>query len=80
MVISEEREGGRGKVGVGDSEVQTTMYKISKLQRCIVYHRDYSQYFYHNYKWNITFKYCESLHCVRETYIILYINYISINK
>ena len=29
MVTSGEREGGRGKIGVGDYEVQTIMYKIS---------------------------------------------------
>ena len=29
VVTSGEREVGRGKTGVGDSEIQTTMYKIS---------------------------------------------------
>ena len=28
-----------------DEEVQTTMYKINKLQGYIVQHREYSQYF-----------------------------------
>ena len=36
---------GRGKMRVGDEEVQTTMYKINKLQGYIVQHREYSQYF-----------------------------------
>ena len=37
---------GRGKVGVGDKEVQTTTYyKINKLQGYVVQHREYSQYF-----------------------------------
>ena len=38
----EERE--RGKIGVGDEEVQTTMYKINKIQGYIIQHRKYSQY------------------------------------
>ena len=29
MVTSQEREGGRGKIGIGEQEVQTIMYKIS---------------------------------------------------
>ena len=45
MVIGGEREGGRDKIGVGDYEVQTTMYKVSKLQGYIAQHREYSQYF-----------------------------------
>ena len=45
VFISGEREVGRGKIGVGDEEVQTTMYKINKLQGYIVQHREYSQYF-----------------------------------
>ena len=36
---------GRGRTGVGNSEVQTTMYKINKLQGYIVQHRKYIQYF-----------------------------------
>ena len=40
------REGrGRAKIGVWDQEIQTTMYKISKKQGCIIQHREYSQYF-----------------------------------
>ena len=35
---------GGGKTGVGDQEVQTTMYKINKLQGYIVQHREYSQF------------------------------------
>ena len=34
--------------------------------------------FYKNYKWDITFKNCESLRCTLETYIRLYINCTSI--
>ena len=37
---SGEREVGRGKIGVEDSEVQTTMYKIKKVQRFIVQHME----------------------------------------
>ena len=29
MVTSWEREGGRGKIGIGEQEVQMIMYKIS---------------------------------------------------
>ena len=36
--------------------------------------------FYHNYKWSINFKNCESLCCVPVTYIILYSNYTSIKN
>jgi len=32
VVTSEKREVGRGKIGVGNYEVQTTMYKIIQLQ------------------------------------------------
>ena len=35
---------------------------------------------YNNYKWSIMFKYCESVYCLPVTYIILYINYMSIKK
>ena len=35
---------------------------------------------YYNYTWNIIFKNCESLCCIPETYIILYIKYTSIKK
>ena len=45
MVISGKKEGGRGKIWVGDYEVQTTMYKINKLQGYIVQPREYSQNF-----------------------------------
>lgn len=37
--------GGEGKTGVGDEEVRTIIYKINQLQRYIVPHREYSQYF-----------------------------------
>ena len=29
MVTSQEREGGRGKIGIGEHVVQTIMYKIN---------------------------------------------------
>ena len=32
VVISEEREQRKGKIGIGDKETQTTMYKINKQQ------------------------------------------------
>ena len=35
---------GEGQNGVGDLEVQTTRYKINKIQGCIVQQREYSQY------------------------------------
>ena len=45
MVANGKREGGRGKIGVGDSEAQVTMYKINKLQGYLVQHGEQSQYF-----------------------------------
>ena len=44
VVTTGEKEVGRGKIGVGDEEVQTTMYKINKIQGYIIQHREYSQY------------------------------------
>ena len=41
VVISEEREEERGKE-VEDSDIQTTMYKIKKLQEYFVWHMKYS--------------------------------------
>ena len=40
-----EREGGRSQIRVEEQEVQTTMYKINKLQGHIVQHREHSRYF-----------------------------------
>ena len=45
MVTSGEREEGRGNTEVGDEEVQTTRYKINKIQGYSVQHREYTQYF-----------------------------------
>ena len=47
MVTSGEREGGGvrlGKIGVGDWEIQITMYKINKIQIYVIQHREYSQH------------------------------------
>ena len=41
----QERKRGRGQVWARDWEVQTTMYKINKLQGHIVEHREYGHYF-----------------------------------
>ena len=45
MVSSGEREAGRGVIEVGDEEIQSSMYKINKLQGYCLQHREYSQYF-----------------------------------
>ena len=46
MVTSGKREEGGGKGVEGRKlRVQAMTYKINKLQRCIVQHRDYGQYF-----------------------------------
>ena len=37
--------GEKGNIGVGDSEVQATMYKRNMLQGYIEQHREHSQYF-----------------------------------
>ena len=42
MIISGEWEAGRGRREGGDEEVQTTIYKINKLQGNIVHYRKYS--------------------------------------
>ena len=45
VVTSEEREGGRGNIRIGEEGVETVMYKIKKLRGCIVQHKEYTQYF-----------------------------------
>ena len=67
VVTNGEREEERGKIGVGDKELQTPMYKINKLQGYIVQHREI---FYNNFKWSIIYKNCESC-CTPKTSIIL---------
>ena len=44
VVTSGEWEGGRGQIEAGDKGVQTTGYKIYKLQGCIVQHREILPY------------------------------------
>ena len=39
VVTRRGREGGRNKIAVGDSQIQTTMYKINKQQGYTVQHR-----------------------------------------
>ena len=62
----EERQD-RGKGLRGTS----TVYKINKIQRCNVQHRNYSQYFIITLKWNIINKNIKSLCCIPETNITL---------
>ena len=62
MVTSEEKEGGWGKMGVGDQEIQTTTYKINKLQEYIVQNREIWPLFCNNFKWSIIYKNIEPLH------------------
>ena len=45
VVTRGERGKGRSKIGKGNYEVQTTRYKINKLQGYSVQHKEYSQYF-----------------------------------
>ena len=45
VVTSGETGWRRGKTGEGDLEIQTTKYKINKIQGCYVQHREYNQYF-----------------------------------
>ena len=49
------------------------------LQRDVVWHREYSQYFKNNFKWCATIKNCESQCCILETNIILYISQLYLN-
>ena len=44
MVTSGESGEGRVMIGGGDYEVQTTRYKINKIQGCNIQKREYSQY------------------------------------
>ena len=45
VVAFGKRNWGSRKIGVRDEEVQTSIYKINKLQRYIVQNREYGQYF-----------------------------------
>ena len=67
---------GRGKKWVGDEQVQATMYKINKIQRYIIQHREYSQYFITLNKTEYNLLKSELLCCTSGTNKILYINYI----
>ena len=49
------------------------------IQKYIVYHREYSQYFY-NFKWSVIYKNIESPCYPPETNIILWINCTLIKK
>ena len=44
MITSGETEGRSGKTGVGDKEIQTTMFEINKL-KAYIEDRGYSHYF-----------------------------------
>ena len=44
VISNDGKDGRKSKIGVG-VKVQTTKYKINKLQRYIVRHREYIQYF-----------------------------------
>ena len=45
VVLCGEGAEGRGRIGVGSKEPQTTLDKINKLPGYVVQHREYSQYF-----------------------------------
>ena len=45
VVSSGERGGGKSKIVGEYQEVQTTRYKINKIQECNAQHREYSPYF-----------------------------------
>ena len=47
---------GGGNTGMKEWEVQ--LLGIRQAQGCIVQHREYSQYFYNNCEWKVTFKNC----------------------
>ena len=59
--------------------MQTTIYKINKLQKYIVQHREILSLFYNNFKWSIVYKKLNHCHSL-ETNIILQINYNLIKK
>ena len=43
LVVTSGKKAREGQEGVGDSEIQTTMYKINKLQGYIVQHKECRQ-------------------------------------
>ena len=43
VITNAKKEVGRDQTGVGNSEAQATMYKINKLQGCLVQHREQSR-------------------------------------
>ena len=45
VITNAKKEVGRDQTGVGNSEAQATMYKINKLQGCLVQHREQSRCF-----------------------------------
>ena len=57
---------GRGKIGVCDQEIQTTMHKIDKQQGYIAQHRKIQPLFCNNFKGSIIYKNTESLCCIPE--------------
>ena len=69
---------GEGNIGVGDQEVQTTMYKINKLHGYIVQYREYNQYFIIT-KWSIACKnynyvvYLKLFCCCCLIYLFIYL-------
>ena len=78
VVTSRKREEGKGKIRVGDKEVQTVRYKIS--YKNLLYNTGNIANIYNDYKWSKTFKNCESLCYTPVTHIILYSNYNSVKK
>lgn len=61
------------QTGEGVQEIQTTRYKITKLQGCNVQHKENSQYFIITVYavCSIVYKNMKLLHCTSEINIIL---------
>lgn len=75
MVANGGRESRRSKTGVGIRGTNT-MYKMNKLHRYAVQHKEYSTIFYNDFKWTTACKNIESLCYTPETYNVnqLYLN------
>ena len=64
---SGEKEEEKNKIGLGDLEVQVTIYKMDKQEGYIVQHREMQLLFCNNFKWCIIHKNIESACCTPET-------------
>ena len=70
-MVTKGKSGQRDKLGVWDSQIYTTIYKIGKQQGPTVQHREYIQYFVINHNGKEYEK--EYIHTHTHTHIYSYI-------